>query len=103
MAAAAQRNPCGIWNPAAQSAQAAVRSEEIPVARQHHARHCDAAQSIAYVKALDQMKTMGHDTLVRLPALASDKLKEWPGLLPASKKQVEELIDEWIVGRQRVA
>src|SRR5438874_7122434 len=46
---------------------------------------------------------MRHHALIGLPALLRHKFKKWIGLLPASKEQVEELVDEWIVRRQRVA
>jgi hypothetical protein len=52
---------------------------------------------------LDQPESMGHDTLIGLPALAGDELKQVAALLAAAKKQVEKLINKGIVGEQRVA
>jgi hypothetical protein len=46
---------------------------------------------------------MGHDALVRLPALSGDKLEQRPWLLAAAEKEVKELVDKRVVGRKRIA
>src|SRR5439155_27193625 len=44
-----------------------------------------------------------HDALIGLPALARDELEERSRLLPAAEEQIKELIDEGIIGRQRIS
>ena len=46
---------------------------------------------------------MGHDALIRLPALLRYELEERPRSLALPEEQIEELIDEGIIGRQRIA
>src|SRR4051812_30316120 len=46
---------------------------------------------------------MGHHALVGLPALASDEMKKGVALLSSAEQQIEELVDEGIVGRERKA
>ena len=43
---------------------------------------------------IDELKAMGHDALIGLPALACHELEQRPRLLPASEEQIEELVHE---------
>jgi hypothetical protein len=49
------------------------------------------------------MKAVRHYALVRLPALVGHKVERRPGTLPTPEQQIEKLIDERIIGRERIA
>jgi len=55
----------------------------------------------AGIERLDQMEAMRHHALVRLPALPRHKAEERVRPLAPSKQEIEELVDERVVRRQR--
>src|SRR5439155_314525 len=82
--------------------QAPFGHQEIALPRQDEGRHADLFQAAFHIELLYQAKPVGHDALIGLPALSSDKLKKRPRLLPAAEEQVEELVDKGTVGRQGI-
>lgn len=103
VAAVFQRHELGAGNPVAKVPPGAVGYQHVPVADHDLGGDADAVEPILEVELLGQLKAMGHDALVGAPALLRDEMKERVAILGSAKQQVEELIDERIVWRQRVA
>ena len=80
-----------------------IGNNQISIARKNERGHADLLEPIHQVELLYQPKPVSHDALVGLPALPRYKVKERPGLLPFTEKQIKELIDKGTVRRQRIS
>ncbi len=78
-----------------------MRNQEVPVTRHNQGRDVNLGDPIAQVEGIEHGEPMGHDALVCPPALPSDELEQRARPLSAAEQQIEELVDEWIVVRQR--
>jgi hypothetical protein len=91
----------GVPKACDQLSQALRRDQKVALSRECKCRARDPRQTRGQVKAFDEMQPMGHDALIRLPALPRNEFEQRTGLASA-EKEVEELIDEWAIGRQWV-
>src|SRR5438094_7172937 len=99
MAAAGEHLAVSIGQTGGQFAETLRRNEQVTLAGQDVGRGGHARQAGGEVEPLDEMQAVGHDALVRLPALSGDELEQRARLATA-EKQVEELIDERAIGWQ---
>src|SRR5262249_3484028 len=74
--------------------------EQVAVTSHQKRWDANALHAPVKCKVLHEMETVRHDALVRVPALARDKVKERVLLLFAAEEQIKELIHEGIVSGQ---
>ena len=76
-------------------------NDDVSAAREDQRRHLDPPEPVGDVERLQPGQPLGDDALIRLPDAFDDKVNQRARLRFRTVEQMEELVDEPIVPRQR--
>src|SRR5262245_22220974 len=91
-----------IANAVAQIEQTRLRDQHIALGGHNQHRDAYSPQPWAQIALADQPESVSHHALVGLPTVPDHKVELRPGMWAAAEKEPKELVDESVLGRQRI-